>query len=112
MYELFLLELTTGMRRGELLALQWDDLDFHTGELHIDKQVYPVGGKLVISEPKTKAANRTIILPPAMVELLAEYKKSVFSDLMFPSRTHRSLLCPQAAAGDSETGRVQQGTLP
>ena len=40
-----------------------------------------------ISEPKTKAANRTIILPTAMVELLAEYKKGVFSELMFPSRT-------------------------
>ena len=87
MYELFLLELTTGMRRGELLALQWDDLDFATGKLRIDKQVYPVGGKLIISEPKTKAANRTIILPPAMVELLAGYKKGVFSELMFPSRT-------------------------
>ena len=45
-----------------------------------------MGGKLIISEPKTKAANRTIILPPAMVELLAEYKKGVFSELMFPSR--------------------------
>lgn len=87
MYELFLLELTTGMRRGELLALRWDDLDFTTGKLRIDKQVYPVGGKLIISEPKTKAANRTIILPPAMVELLAEYKKGVFSELMFPSHT-------------------------
>ena len=87
MYELFLLELTTGMRRGELLALRWDDLDFTTGKLRIDKQVYPVGGKLIISEPKTKAANRTIILPPAMVELLSEYKKGIFSELMFPSRT-------------------------
>ena len=86
MYELFLLELTTGMRRGELLALRWDDLDFAAGKLRIDKQVYPVGGKLIISEPKTKAANRTIILPPAMVEVLVEYKKGVFSDLMFPSR--------------------------
>jgi len=86
MYELFLLELTTGMRRGELLALRWDDLDFKTGKLRIDKQVYPVGGKLITGEPKTKAAIRTIILPPAMVELLAEYKKGVFSELMFPSR--------------------------
>ena len=86
MYELFLLELTTGMRRGELLALRWDDLDFATGKLRIDKQIYPVSGKLILNEPKTKAANRTIILPPAMVELLAEYKKGVFSELMFPSR--------------------------
>ena len=75
MYELFMPELTTGMRRGELLALRWDDLDFTTGKLRIDKQVCPVGGKLVISEPKTKAANRTIILPAAMVDLLDEYKK-------------------------------------
>ena len=86
MYELFLLELTTGMRRGEILALTWDDLNFETGELRINKQVTPVGGKNIISEPKTKAAFRTIILPPAMVELLREYKKGVFSSLMFPSR--------------------------
>lgn len=41
MYELFLLELTTGMRRGELLALQWSDLDFKSGRLRISRQVYP-----------------------------------------------------------------------
>ena len=50
MYELFLLDLTTGMRRGELLALRWDDLDFATGTLRIDKQICPVGGKLIVSE--------------------------------------------------------------
>ena len=44
-----------------------------------------MGGKLIISEPKTKAAFRTIILPPAMVELLLAYRKGIFSDLMFPS---------------------------
>lgn len=86
MYELFLLELTTGLRRGEILALTWDDLNFETGELHISKQVTPVGGKNIISEPKTKAAFRTIILPPAMAALLREYRKEVFSSLMFPSR--------------------------
>ena len=86
MYELFLLELTTGLRRGEILALTWEDLNFETGELRINKQVVPVAGKLITSEPKTKAAFRTIILPPVMVELLKEYKKGVFSPLIFPSR--------------------------
>lgn len=37
LYELFLLELGTGLRRGELLALRWEDLDFKTGELRVDK---------------------------------------------------------------------------
>ena len=85
-FEMYYIELATGLRRGELLALRWDDLDFATGKLRIDKQVCPVGGKLIVSEPKTKAANRTIILPHVMLEVLAEYKKGIFSDLMFPSR--------------------------
>ena len=86
MQELFLLELATGLRRGELLALRWDDLDFATGKLRIDKQVSSVNGKLVIGEPKTPAANRTVILPPVLVELLTEYRQGVFSEWMFPSR--------------------------
>lgn len=86
LYELFLLELTTGLRRGEILALTWDDLNFETGELHISKQATLVGGKITISEPKTKAAFRSIILPPPMVEVLKEYKKSSFTPLLFPSR--------------------------
>ena len=44
-YELFLLDLATGLRRGELLALQWNDLDFETGVLTISKQVSLVRGQ-------------------------------------------------------------------
>lgn len=86
MYELFLLELTTGLRRGELLGLQWDDLDLKTGTLKIDRQIYPVKGKLTVNKPKTKAGVRTIILPPPVLEVLREYKEQVFSLWMFPSR--------------------------
>ncbi len=86
MYELFLLELTTGLRRGEILALQWEDLNWHTGELQISKQAYAVNGKLVVGEPKTKAGNRTIILPSPMLDVLQEYKQYVFSEWLFPSR--------------------------
>ena len=38
-YEVFLLDLATGLRRGELMALQWDDLNFKTGVLNVNKQV-------------------------------------------------------------------------
>ncbi len=84
-YELFLLELATGLRRGEVLALQWDDLDFNTGELRIQRQVYRANGELLVSAPKTKAALRTIVLPSALVGVLEEYHQGVDSRWMFPS---------------------------
>lgn len=84
-YEMFLLELCSGMRRGELLALEWRDLNFKTGELRIDKQVIYLNGKTVCNKPKTKESMRTIVLPPSLVEVLKEYKKTVDSKLMFPS---------------------------
>lgn len=85
-FELFLLELTTGLRRGELLALQWEDLNEETGELHITKQVYRTKEDgLLLSQPKTKSSIRTIILPPPMLAILLEYRKTVDSRWMFPS---------------------------
>ncbi len=101
------------MRQGELLALQWSDLDFKTGRLRISKQVYSVNGKLEVNEPKTKAAARTIILPPTMVELLAEYKAQIFSEWMFPSRIKLGAACgprlrPKAPESHLGTGWVQR----
>ena len=90
-FELFLLDLCTGLRRGELLALQWDDLDLGTGELRISRQVSRVRGKLTVSQPKTDAAIRTIVLSPAVTEQMRHYRKQVDSCWIFPSpkkRTH------------------------
>ena len=84
-FEMLLLEHTTGMRRGELLALQWDDLNLTGGELNICRQVYHVKGSMQITEPKTKSSIRTIILPKAVLNVLDEYKKSVNSRWLFPS---------------------------
>ena len=84
-FELFLLDLCTGLRRGELLALQWDDLDFKTGALTVNKQVYEVKGQLQVSVPKTRASIRRLVLPPGVVEVLRQYQKTVDSRWMFPS---------------------------
>jgi len=73
------------MRRGEILALQWNDLNMRTGELHISRQVYPVRGELQVSTPKTKSSVRTVVLPPSLTEVLKEYKKTVNTRWMFPS---------------------------
>ena len=84
-FELFLLDLCTGLRRGELLALQWDDLDFKTGTLTVNKQVYEVKGQLQVSVPKTRASIRRLVLPPGVVEVLRQYREMVDSRWMFPS---------------------------
>ena len=84
-FELFILELCTGMRRGEILGLQWDDLNMQTGELKISRQVVLLNGKIHITEPKTKASVRTIILPEDIVKMLARYKETTNSKWMFPS---------------------------
>ena len=84
-YEIFLLELTTGMRRGEIIGLKWRDLNLATGELHIARQVIRVKGETVVSQPKTKSSIRTVILAPDMVEILAELKIEVKGEWMFPS---------------------------
>ena len=84
-FELFLLDLCTGLRRGELLALQWDDLDFKTGTLTVNKQVYEVKGQLQVSVPKTRASIRRLVLPPGVVEVLRAYRETVDSRWMFPS---------------------------
>ena len=53
--------------------------------LNVNKQVYDVRGQLQISTPKTKNSVRKIVLPPAVVAVLREYKKTVDSRWMFPS---------------------------
>ena len=78
-YELFLLELSTGLRREELMALQWDDLNFNTGELRINKQIGHVKGVLTMTTPKTKTSIRTIVLLPPLLKVLKEYKETVHS---------------------------------
>ena len=84
-YELLLLELATGLRRGEILALRWSDLNFRTGALRVERQVHRVRGELVVSPPKTRAGNRTVLLPAPVLNVLKTYQKGVHSRWMFPS---------------------------
>ena len=84
-YELFLLELGTGLRLGEILALQWDDLNMETGELRITKSATFIKGELHITAPKTKSSVRVIVLPNSLLEVLKKYKATMNFRWMFPS---------------------------
>ena len=49
---IFYLELTTGLRRGELLALRWSNLDVEAKTISVTKQVNRINGELVVSPPR------------------------------------------------------------
>ena len=82
----FYLELTTGLRRGELLSLLWTDLDVENKTISVTKQVSRLNGKLVVSQPKTQNSIRTLAIPQQAVDLLVqEHQKHPGNPYMFPS---------------------------
>ncbi|MFC1986393.1 tyrosine-type recombinase/integrase [Chloroflexota bacterium] len=67
--------LYTGLRRGELLALRWRNLDLDNASLRVVETAYKLGdGRYMIKEPKTAQSRRTVTLPPSMVELFKVYR--------------------------------------
>jgi integrase len=71
---IWLVALTTGMRRGELLGLRWQDVDFERGVLHVRQCVRPLNGAPTITPPKSKSARREVPVPAAVMEALREHK--------------------------------------
>jgi integrase len=59
---LYVLAVHTGMRQGELLALNWEDVDLNEGVVRVSRTLTRDGGRLAIGEPKTKRSRRTIHL--------------------------------------------------
>jgi integrase len=66
--------LATGMRRGELLGLQWQDLDLETATLRVERSIEETKAGLRIKPPKTKRGRRNITLPSDAVTMLRAHK--------------------------------------
>jgi len=75
MEALFMLALTTGMRRGEILALKWQDVSFLEKTLQVRRTFTRTPGhRYVEAETKTKKSRRSIVLPDMLLELLARHR--------------------------------------
>ena len=71
---LFLVLLSTGVRRGECLRARWRDLDWQAGKLRIAQQVTSIRGQIVIGPPKTAKARRSVTLAPSCLAALKEHR--------------------------------------
>jgi integrase len=75
LYPIASLALATGCRRGELLALQWPDVDLDRAVLRVERSVEETKAGLRLKPPKTKRGRRNIGLPADAVAMLREHRK-------------------------------------
>lgn len=85
-YELYYLDLATGLRRGELLGLKWSDVDFNHSVLKIQRSISRQDGTVTVAPLKTKNAYRTLPLSADAIDVLKIQRFKVGnSEWVFPS---------------------------
>lgn len=73
-FALFYTALFTGMRRSELLALRWQDIDFILSQVDVSRSLHQLrDGTFVFRSPKTAKGRRTVALPPSAILVLKKH---------------------------------------
>ena len=79
---LYVLAITTGLRRGELLGLRWKDVDLESGVLRVGRALVREGGRYRLGEMKTKRGHRSIRLTSRAVNALGAHRKRQLEERM------------------------------
>lgn len=75
LYPLFFTVLRTGMRKGEVLGLKWEDIDFDSKSINIERSLVEVNGKALLQDStKTKNSCRTIAISDELVKELRKHR--------------------------------------
>jgi len=82
-FELYYIDLATGLRRGELLGLKWSDIDLKKGVIHVRRQILRQNGKVIEAPLKTKNSYRNIAIGADAIEVLKGMNQA--SEYVFPS---------------------------
>ncbi len=97
--DFFYTEITTGLRKGEICGLKWEDFDENRGTLKIQRSIgKTINGVMLIGETKTETGSREILLPPSTAQLLCRRKTNINSEWIFPNlRNAEEPMNPQCA---------------
>ena len=71
---LFSLAIYSGLRKGEILALTWNDVDFESNTVAVTKAAAVVGGQQIVKVPKTRNSYRLISIPHSITQQLQQWK--------------------------------------
>ncbi|BAU84714.1 phage integrase [Streptomyces laurentii] len=74
LYALWVLLVSTGLRRGEVLGLTWADVDLATGQLRVRRNLQRIRQELLFGTPKTTRSIRTVSLPKRCVDALRAHR--------------------------------------
>ena len=110
---MFYLELVSGLRKGELTALLWSNLDIQNKTISVSKQyVKNPNGELTLSRPKMETSVRKVSIPQEAVDLLmAEHGKHPENPYMFPSpATGEMYLLPRLRRKPAQEDPQGRGT--
>ncbi len=112
-HDFFYTEITTGLRKGEICGLKWEDFDANCGTLKVKRSVgKTINGVMLIGETKTETGSREILLPPSTAELLRQRKANSCSEWIFPNlHDIEKPMNPQCAYGKLKT-ILKQADLP
>lgn len=77
-YTIFSTLFYTGMRKGELFALQKKDIDLDKGVIHITKSYQRINKKNVITSPKTHNSYRDVSIPQFLVDIIKQYIDNLY----------------------------------
>jgi len=84
LYPIVATALGTGLRRSELLALRWKDVDLDAGAVTVEQALEQTKrGGLVFRQPKTRHGRRSVSLPPSTVAVLREHRKAQLEQRLF-----------------------------
>ena len=79
--------LASGLRRGEILALRWGDVNLDAGHLRVERTLEQTKrGGLLFKAPKTRHGRRLVTLPPSTVALLREHRRTQLEQRMLFGR--------------------------
>ena len=78
----FTLSLGLGLRKGEILGLQWSSVDLKAGTLRVSKCLQRLGGEYVLLEPKSESSRRSFELPEPILVKIREHRARQLEERM------------------------------